>query len=112
MKIYAFIFARGGSKGVPGKNIKLLAGKPLLAHAIELANKISSQTVDIYNSAKKAQDSFKKTSDGIMEVMDKIKDGKGSLLSKTSKINKIGGLTPKKLPPFDVNEDDDEDKNE
>ena len=47
-----------------------------------------------------------------MEVMDKIKDGKGSLLSKTSKINKIGGLTPKKLPPFDVNEDDDEDKNE
>ena len=28
------------------------------------------------------------------------------------KINKIGGLTPKKLPPFDVNEDDDEDKNE
>jgi N,N'-diacetyl-8-epilegionaminate cytidylyltransferase len=40
MKIYAFIFARGGSKGVPGKNIKLLAGKPLLAHAIELANKI------------------------------------------------------------------------
>jgi DNA anti-recombination protein RmuC len=83
-----------------------------ILNVIELANKISSQTVDIYNSAKKAQDSFKKTSDGIMEVMDKIKDGKGSLLSKTSKINKIGGLTPKKLPPFDVNEDDDEDKNE
>ena len=41
--------------------------------------------------------------------MDKIKDGKGSLLSKTSKINKIGGLTPKKLPPDDVNEDDDKD---
>ena len=40
MKIYAFIFARGGSKGVPGKNIKLLADKPLLAHAVELANKI------------------------------------------------------------------------
>ena len=76
---------------------------------IDLANKISSQTVDIYNSAKKAQDSFKKTSDGITEVMDKIKDGKGSLLSKTSKINKIGGLTPKKLPPDDVNEDDDKD---
>lgn len=30
----AFIFARGGSKGVPGKNIKLLAGKPLIAHSI------------------------------------------------------------------------------
>jgi N-acylneuraminate cytidylyltransferase len=33
----AFIFARGGSKGVPNKNIKLLAGKPLIAYAIETA---------------------------------------------------------------------------
>lgn len=32
--IRAFIFARGGSKGVPGKNIKPLGGKPLIAHAI------------------------------------------------------------------------------
>jgi len=35
--IIAFIFARGGSKGLPGKNIKVLDGKPLLAHAIECA---------------------------------------------------------------------------
>jgi CMP-N-acetylneuraminic acid synthetase len=34
---YAFIFARGGSKGVPGKNIRPFAGKPLIAHTIELA---------------------------------------------------------------------------
>jgi CMP-N-acetylneuraminic acid synthetase len=33
----AFIFARGGSKGLPGKNIKLLAGKPLIGWAIETA---------------------------------------------------------------------------
>lgn len=39
MKIVAFIFARGGSKGVPRKNIRLLAGKPLIAHAIETAQK-------------------------------------------------------------------------
>ena len=31
------IFARGGSKGIPGKNIKLLNGKPLIAYAIECA---------------------------------------------------------------------------
>lgn len=31
------ICARGGSKGVPGKNIRLLAGKPLLVHSIEQA---------------------------------------------------------------------------
>jgi len=33
----AFIFARGGSKGLPGKNVKLLAGKPLVGWAIEAA---------------------------------------------------------------------------
>ncbi len=31
------ILARGGSKGVPGKNIRPLLGKPLIAHSIEQA---------------------------------------------------------------------------
>ena len=35
--IVGFIFARGGSQGVPGKNIRFLAGKPLIAYAIETA---------------------------------------------------------------------------
>ena len=35
MKIYGFVFARGGSKGVPHKNIRPLCGKPLIAYAIE-----------------------------------------------------------------------------
>ncbi len=38
--IFAFIFARGGSKGLPKKNIRLLAGKPLIAYSIETAKKI------------------------------------------------------------------------
>jgi YrbI family 3-deoxy-D-manno-octulosonate 8-phosphate phosphatase len=33
----AIIPARGGSKGIPRKNVRLLAGKPLLAHSIEQA---------------------------------------------------------------------------
>jgi len=37
-KILAVIPARGGSKGLPGKNIRLLAGLPLIAHSIRLAN--------------------------------------------------------------------------
>ena len=40
MKTFAFIFARGGSKGVPGKNIRNLGGKPLLAHSIIIAQNI------------------------------------------------------------------------
>jgi CMP-N,N'-diacetyllegionaminic acid synthase len=37
MKILAIIPARGGSKGVPAKNTKLLGGKPLLAYTSEIA---------------------------------------------------------------------------
>lgn len=37
MRILGIIPARGGSKGVPGKNIKMLAGKPLVVHTIESA---------------------------------------------------------------------------
>lgn len=37
MKAIAFIFARGGSKGLPGKNIRPLGGKPLIAWSIEQA---------------------------------------------------------------------------
>ncbi|MBI4064621.1 MAG: acylneuraminate cytidylyltransferase family protein [Elusimicrobia bacterium] len=36
------IFARGGSKGVPGKNIRSLAGEPLIAHAIKTAKEVKS----------------------------------------------------------------------
>ena len=37
MKPICFIAARGGSKGVRRKNIRLLGNKPLIAHTIEKA---------------------------------------------------------------------------
>ena len=35
--ILVVIPARGGSKGLPGKNIKMLCGKPLIAYSIDVA---------------------------------------------------------------------------
>lgn len=43
MEVLAIIQARGGSKGVPGKNIKPLLGKPLIAWTVEAAK--SAKTV-------------------------------------------------------------------
>lgn len=40
-RVIAVIPARGGSKSVPGKNIRPLAGKPLLAWSIEIARQVS-----------------------------------------------------------------------
>lgn len=61
MKILGIITARGGSKGVPGKNIKNLAGKPLLAYTVEAAKSakgldrtiLSSEDEKIINIARK-----------------------------------------------------------
>jgi N-acylneuraminate cytidylyltransferase len=35
--VCCIIPARGGSKGIPGKNLALVAGRPLLAHTVEIA---------------------------------------------------------------------------
>ncbi len=60
-KIIAIIPARGGSKGIPRKNIKLLAGKPMIAYIIEAVKKakgidrvlVSTEDLEIATVAKK-----------------------------------------------------------
>lgn len=54
MKILAIIPARGGSKGLPGKNIKPLCGKPLIGWTIEQA-KASKYITEIYVSTDSAE---------------------------------------------------------
>lgn len=41
MNILVTLCARGGSKGIPGKNIKLIAGKPLLSYTAIIAEKFA-----------------------------------------------------------------------
>ena len=50
MNIVAIIPARGGSKGIPGKNIELLAGKPLIAWTILAAKKVPAISRVIVNT--------------------------------------------------------------
>ncbi len=45
-RVLAIIPARGGSKGIPRKNIRLLAGKPLIAYPIETA-KMAKKVKDV-----------------------------------------------------------------
>jgi len=59
--VVAIIPARGGSKGIPKKNIRLLGGKPLIAYSIEAALKskfidrviVSTENEEIAKIAKK-----------------------------------------------------------
>lgn len=41
MKVLYLIPARGGSKGIPHKNIKLLNGKPLIQYSIDIARELA-----------------------------------------------------------------------
>lgn len=58
----ATILARGGSKGVPGKNIRTIAGKPLIAHTVAHAVEaglfdavaVSSDSDEILQAGKEA----------------------------------------------------------
>jgi len=58
----AIIPARGGSKGLPGKNIAMLGGKPLIQHTIEAALKshcikdivVSTDSMDIAEVSRRA----------------------------------------------------------
>ena len=42
MKFYAFVFARGGSKGLKKKNILNINGKPLINYSIDIAKEIKN----------------------------------------------------------------------
>ena len=43
MNILITICARGGSKGIPGKNIKFINGKPLIGYSIDLTDRIKQK---------------------------------------------------------------------
>ena len=92
-KAIAIITARGGSKRIPGKNIKNFCSKPIIAYSIEAALKsglfsevmVSTDSQKIAQIAQeygasvpfmrsaKTSDDYATTSDVIMEVMDNYK---------------------------------------
>lgn len=43
MNILITICARGGSKGIPGKNIKMLNGRPLIGYTIDIAKRFQEK---------------------------------------------------------------------
>lgn len=46
MRVLITICARGGSKGIPGKNIRPLCGKPLIGYTIDVARQFAAKYTD------------------------------------------------------------------
>lgn len=94
MKNVAIITARGGSKRIPKKNIKMFRGKPVIAYSIEIALKSNlfdyvmvstdnNEIADIAKSfgadvpfirSKQTSDDFAGTADVIVEVLNDLKN--------------------------------------
>lgn len=94
MKKIAIITARGGSKRIPRKNIKLFCGKPIIAYSIEAAINsrlfdvvmVSTEDIEIAEIAKKygatvpfmrslkTSDDFATTKDVLVEVINKYRE--------------------------------------
>ena len=80
--IIAIIPARGGSKGIPKKNIINFSGKPLLTHSIEYA-KTSNLISDIYVSTDDSEIT-KIALDNNVSVIDRPQSISGDLASTES----------------------------
>jgi len=80
-KILAIIPARGGSKGIPKKNIKELAGKPLIAHTIESAKKSKVNRIIISTDDLEIEEVSKRYG---AEVIKRPKDISGDFASSES----------------------------
>ena len=76
----AIITARGGSKGLPGKNIKNLCGKPLIAHTIDaaLSAKIFDQVIVTTDCDKIASESVKFGAEVIKRPLELAQDHSSS----------------------------------
>lgn len=80
-----------------------------IKEVVKLAEEIGTQGIRVYDSSKKAVEAIKKTSDSVEEVLKQVKDGRGSLIGKVKKMEKLGGLTFKKKIPEEILEDIEED---
>ena len=52
--VICLILARGGSKGIPRKNVKKIGGKPLILHSIDVAK--NTKQIDDDESIRKAME--------------------------------------------------------
>ena len=76
LKILGVITARGGSKGIPGKNIKSLLGKPLIVYTIEAAKAKMAKRKELVNTTngRELNEKLKSMKSELKEARDALSD--------------------------------------
>jgi len=103
MTYTAFVFARGGSKGVLGKNLRKIAGKSLVQRAIEAANNtpeigrviVSTDSIEIANESRKfgAETPFMRPSNLATDESPELDSWRHALLE----LESLEGVFPKNM---------------
>ena len=70
----------------------------------QIAEKLASQAVTIYELAKGSKEKFEKSITDLSKILSQIQDGRGSFLGKVKNMLKIGGYTSEKTIPSEANE--------
>ena len=88
--LFTFIFARGGSKGIKNKNIKILNGKPLLFYSINMAKKFcKNQNIFVSTDSNKIALIAKKYGANIIKRPKLLSEDKSSELLAWKTCNKL-----------------------
>lgn len=80
MNILALIPARGGSKGIKDKNLREVAGKPLVAHTIEAAKESIASRVIVSTDSERIKDVGKQYGAEVIDRPDEISGDKVTFL--------------------------------
>ena len=68
----------------------------------QIAEKLASQAVTIYELAKGSKEKFEKSITDLSKILSQIQDGRGSFLGKVKNMLKIGGYTSEKTIPSEA----------
>jgi len=98
-EVYAIIPARGGSKGIPKKNVKMLNGKPLIAYTIEHALK-SKKISRVYVSTDDNEIAKISLKHGALPIMRPEDLSTDTASSESAVIHALKALSP--IPPITV----------
>lgn len=98
-QILVVIPARGGSKGIPGKNIFPLAGEPLIVHSIRhaLTSKLASRVIvstDSENIAAVARENGAEVIERPAEISDDLASSEAALLHVLDQLREQENYTP------------------
>lgn len=100
-RVIAIIPARGGSKGIPGKNLRVVGGKPLLVHSIDAARRTPG-IATVYVSTDDAAIAAMATKHGAEVIVRPLEISGDTATSESALVHVLDSLAARAQPEPDL----------